>query len=300
MMKREVTMAGILFTLVMALFFISGCDTNNGPEETSETIGVQASSENECLMDINDYTRGQGRYQVRRANDGRVKVWVPSNLPSGCKVPVVHLANGTGGTCMTYGTILQNLAEYGFVATCYENMNTGQGTQAIEAIKKVMQNHSDIVDPNRIGFMGHSQGGGATMTGLSRGEDQWPNATMSGLAMQPAAGFGNAPMNWAQMSAGLTSPVCMFNGTADTLVLPFYARISWTAMTNPSQFRVWYTATSMDSTHIPTPNNPTREISVPWFRWTLLGDANACEAFKALTDTNRWDLTERHLMPACY
>ena len=42
----------------------------------------------------------------------------------------------------------------------------------------------------------------------------------------------------------------------------------------------WWSATG--ATHIPVPNVPEEQVSIPWFRWKLLGDKAACTFFKAI------------------
>lgn len=255
-------------------------------------------NDNSCLDDISDYKSGRGPFRVKRDTSGRVKMWVPE-VPSGCKVPIVHLANGIGAMCAMYSPILNNLAEYGFLAVCYEDRNTGQGTQAITAIETAIKNHKDITDPDKLGFTGHSQGGGATFTGVYRAEQKWGmSKTYSGMAIQPASGFGDAPRNWTSMYRQIQSPMSMFNGTADMLVYAPYVGMAYNALPS-SAFKVWYTATGMNSTHVPPPNTPAQEMSIPWFRWTLLGDTNACEAFKALPKAGGWRLKKSANMPEC-
>jgi hypothetical protein len=43
------------------------------------------------------------------ATSGSVRFWVP-DVPAGCKVPVIHLSNGTTLTCADYAGILERLA----------------------------------------------------------------------------------------------------------------------------------------------------------------------------------------------
>lgn len=44
------------------------------------------------------------------------------------------------------------------------------------------------------------------------------------------------------------------------------------------------------ATHIPVPNGEEQEISIPWFRWKLLGDQAACKYFKAIPMKDmRWN-----------
>lgn len=317
--KSKWAMVEIVFLLIAVLIVLAGCDGASGGDDATggddtadEEVpaggcggatdgggGIDVDTgDNSCLNRITSYAPGRGPFSVRRATSGMVKMWVP-NVPAGCKVPVVHLANGTGGMCAGYGSILSNLAAYGFLAVCYENMNTGQGTQAITAIETAIRQHSRIADPNKLGFTGHSQGGGGAIMGVYRAEQKWGmRKTYSGLAMQPASGFGNSPMNWSSLYGQIQSPVSMFNGTADMLVAPSYVRMAYNAL-RKAEFRVWYTATGAGSTHVPIPTGPTREMSVPWFRWTLLGDTNACRAFKALPNGAGWRVAASSGMPDC-
>ncbi len=298
--KTSWKLVGFVFILVAVLILTVGCedrsDNGDSPGGDFSTDGNDGS--NSCLDVINNYTPGRGPFSVKRDTSGSVKMWVPK-VPSGCKVPIVHLANGTGGMCMGYSSILNNLAEYGFLAICYESMNTGQGTQAITAVERAIREHADIADADKIGFTGHSQGGGGAIMGVYRAEQKWGmGKTYSGLAMQPASGFGNSPMNWSSLYGKIHSPVSMFNGTADILVSALYVRLAYNALPKSTP-KVWYTATGMGSTHVPIPTGPTKEMSVPWFRWTLLGDTNACESFKAMPKGSGWRLAESANLPEC-
>ena len=53
------------------------------------------------------------------------------------------------------------------------------------------------------------------------------------------------------------------------------------------------------ATHVPPPNAWVLEVSVPWFRWKLLGDNAACEAFKKLPDSSMWELREEQNVAPC-
>jgi hypothetical protein len=50
------------------------------------------------------------------------------------------------------------VATHEFLAVCYEDTNTGAGTQGITAFQTAMTNYPDLVD-NKLGSTGHSQGG---------------------------------------------------------------------------------------------------------------------------------------------
>lgn len=247
-----------------------------------------------CLDGITNY-KTTGRFRYRTETAGAVKMWVPS-VPAGCKVPVVHLANGTGARCSTYGGILTHLASHGFLAVCYENTNTGQGTQCITALETAMARHPELVD-DKIGSTGHSQGGGAAFMCLQRAEARWGSSKIyAGLAMEPASGFGDSPANWASYYAQIKSPMFMFNGSADFLVSASWVGRAFDALANDTE-AYWYEATG--AAHIPIPTRWTQESAVAWFRWKLLGDNAACRYFKSMPAGRDWNPRRNQAETSC-
>jgi hypothetical protein len=232
---------------------------------------------------------------------GMVKMWVPM-VPSGCKVPVIHLANGTTANCGNYQNALERLASHGFLTTCYENTDTGAGAFGITAFETAMMMYPDLAD-NKLGSTGHSQGGQAALVTLQLAEAKWGDMmTYTGLAMEPASGFGDQPVGetWQQSYGKIKSPVFMFSGDSatgyanssllgmdvgDGLVAISWVDEGYAALSKTVEAYHW---TSVGATHIPTPEEPEEQISIPWFRWKLLGDKAACEFFKKMTDDGKW------------
>jgi hypothetical protein len=213
-------------------------------------------------------------------------MWVPT-VPAGCKVPVVHLANGTGANCATYRPVLERLASHGFLSACYESTNTGAGKQGVQAIDTARTMHPDLVS-NKIGSTGHSQGGQAAFTVLQQAEAKWGDQfTYAGLAMQPASGFGEQPSPgpWQTVYSKIKSPMFMFSGTSDILVSASWVMQGFNALADSVEAYNW---SCSGSTHIPVPNTETMEVAIPWFRWKLLGDQKACAAFQSLKMGKCW------------
>jgi hypothetical protein len=249
-----------------------------------------------CLAGVTDFSAA-GKFQYQARHSGTVKIWVPT-VPAGCKVPIVHLANGTGASCSAYQQVLNRLASHGFLTTCYENTNTGAGTQGITAIETVYKNHADIAD-TKIGSTGHSQGGQAAFTVLEKAEAKWgPSYTYAGLAMQPASGFGSQPSPgpWSAVYGRIKSPMFMFSGTSDTLVSAAWVQRGFDALSDTIEAYNW---SAVGATHIPTPQTATNQVAVAWFRWKLLGDNEACKAFKALPDGSGWNSVKEQNAKSC-
>jgi hypothetical protein len=232
-----------------------------------------------CLDGITDY-EDAGPFMYTATKSGNVNIWAPK-VPAGCKVPVIHLSNGTGAVCADYGDALVRMATHGFLTTCYEDPNTGAGTDGITAFQTAISMYPDLAD-NKLGSTGHSQGGQAAFTCLQLAEAKWGSSYIyAGLAMEPASGFGTQPSGgtWQSIYGQIKSPMFMFSGTADMLVSAAWVGQAYSAM-NPKNEVYWWSATG--ATHIPVPNVPEEQVSIPWFRWKLLGDSAACKFFKAI------------------
>jgi hypothetical protein len=236
-----------------------------------------------CMSGITNYTTS-GPFSYTTRTVGQVKFWVPS-VPAGCKVPITHLANGTGASCSTYRSILQHMASHGFLTTCYESTATGQGTQCLQAIETALSQYPDLAD-HKVGSTGHSQGGGGAIMCVYRTEQAHGNAIrIVGHAMEPAHGYGDSPSNWATLYGQIQSPIFMFNGSSDSLVSASWVRRGYNALSGSVE-AYWYEA--VGAAHIPVPTRWTQESTVPWFRWKLLGDRQACEYFKNMPNTSSW------------
>jgi dienelactone hydrolase len=296
---------GASFSLAAGLGLASACgdasDDYNFEDEQTDAIYVDdatmllAVDESSCLAGITDYgARGPFRYTSRTV--GSIKMLIPS-VPAGCKVPVAHLANGTGARCSTYQSVLNALASHGFIATCYEDTNTGAGEQGLEALERAVSEYPQLA-AKKFASLGHSQGGQAAFVVLELAEEKFgSSATYAGLAMQPASGFGEQPRDsWQSVYGRIRSPMFMFSGTADILVSESWVRRAFSALSPSIEAYHW---SARGSTHIPTPNSETIEVAIPWFRWKLLGDTAACQQFKSLESGRNWNKVQSQNEAAC-
>jgi hypothetical protein len=256
------------------------------------------SGESSCLDGDTDFDK-DGKFTFKTEAVGAVNFWVP-DVPAGCKVPVIHLANGTGATCSAYGPALERMASHGFLTCCYENPNTGAGDQGVMAFDAAFQMYPDLA-AKRLGSTGHSQGGQAAFTVLSLAEDHFGDDYIyAGLAMEPASGFGSQPTGgtWAQLYSEINSPMFMFSAVGtDGLVSQGWVQQAYDAMNPATEVYFW---AANGATHIPVPNGEEQEISIPWFRWKLLGDNEACKYFKAIPMTNtKWQVVASQNEESC-
>jgi len=260
-----------------------GTGATGGTPQTDNGV-----SSDHCLAGITTYNNN-GPFTYRSARAGAINMWIP-DVPAGCKVPMVHYSNGTGATCLFYTAILSRLASNGFITLCYENMNTGAGTFGIEAYKAALAQYPDMAD-YRFGSTGHSQGGMAAFNTLAYAEREWGDQGIyAALPMEPASGFGANPIEgYPALYRSITSPVFMFSGLGtDTLVSQGWVQLAFGTL-SPTTEAYFYAKAGAN--HIATIGIDGAEVAVPWFRWKLLGDQQACEYFKAIPNTNpAWSL----------
>jgi hypothetical protein len=250
------------------------------------------------MAGITAYDR-PGPFKHKSLYKGLVKMWVP-DVPKGCKVPMVHLSNGTGAFCDIYRPSLERLASHGFLALCFESPLTGTGDPGMIAFDAALKEYPELAD-HKFGSTGHSQGGQAALVTLQYAEARWgAKGVYAGLAMQPASGFGLQPLTglWPTIYGKIKSPVFMFSGlVTDGLVPAPWVTSAFLAMNDKTEAHHWMRALS---THIPVPNFEEEQISIPWFRWKLLGDAKACEYFKSIPKKDPlWILRDQQNVPAC-
>jgi hypothetical protein len=261
----------------------SGSGTGVGGSRDSGTAGTTVS----CLDAITDYEHA-GPFKFEAKTAGSINFWVPM-VPAGCKVPVIHLANGTGALCSSYQSSLERMATHGFLTICYESPNTAAGDQGIKAFEAAFAMFPELAD-HKLGSTGHDQGGMAAFTVLQLAEEKWSDTMVyAGLAMEPESGSGPSPTNgtWQEVYAKIKSPMFMFSALGtDGLVSQAWVQQSYDA-TSPTEEAYFWTANG--AKHIPVPNGEEQEISIPWFRWKLLNDQKACAFFKAIPTTNpKW------------
>jgi hypothetical protein len=254
------------------------------------------SGESACLDGITNFGAA-GPFTFMAETAGSVKLWVPA-VPAGCKVPIIHLANGTGGSCGSYRAVHERLASHGFLATCYESGQTGAGTQGIMAIETAYSMYPELAG-DMIGSTGHSQGGQSSFLVLQFAEEKWGDTKIyTGLAMEPASGFGAQPSggSWQSFYGKIKSPMFMFSGTRDNLVSAGWVAQAMAALDPSIEAYNW---SAVGATHVPVPAAETAEISIPWFRWKLLGDNEACKAFRALDGGGNWNSVKEQNPKAC-
>lgn len=272
-------------------------DSDAGGPSTADSGAPYPEPEDTSCLEASGDLDKQGRFAFEAKSVQSLKLWLPK-LPAGCKTPVVHFANGTGATCSNYQPVLERLASHGFLSVCAENTNTGSGLLGMEALEAVLEMYPDLA-AHKVGSTGHEAGGQGAILSLQQLESKWgARAIYAGMAIAPASGHGSQPPGgtWQDSYANLRSPMLMMSGTQDALVSERRVADAYELL-NDNIEAYWFSG--VGALHIPVPNDYIQELAIAWFRWKLLGDVQACEYFKRLPDSERWDLRAEQNADAC-
>ena len=242
-----------------------------------------------CLAGISA-SEFQGPFSHALMREGSVSYWLPS-LPDGCRAPVVHFAVGTGASCSSYSLLLERLASHGFLVACTERSQTGYTTAGMEALETVYERFGALAGP-QIGTLGHEVGGQSALLTLVQARERWGEDSLyAGFAIAPASG-STTGADWRAAYERIEAPVFMFSGTRDQLVSERWVGRGFEALCDLSEAYHW---SAVDAPHIPVPIDFALEAAIPWLRWKLLGDEQACEVLKALPMGDRWTtVSEQH------
>lgn len=149
---------------------------------------------------------------------GLITVWYPKNT-NGEKVPMIIVANPSKMGAGNYKPFFERLASWGFVVVGNEDQQSGTGSSTsltLEAMKGLVGTHPlrDVIDYDRIGVIGYSQGGAgalAAVTEYNNGSEY--DAVFTGSAIQPEIG---KDVGWNYDTSKIAVPCFMTASTGDT------------------------------------------------------------------------------------
>lgn len=105
---------------------------------------------------------------------GLYSVYYPGCMPEGEKFPLITWGNGTCAMPEGYGSLLRFVASHGYVVVAANSVQTGSGAEMRKAIDFMFAENKDSkseffgkIDEDKVGAMGHSQGGMGTIAAAS-------------------------------------------------------------------------------------------------------------------------------------
>ncbi len=186
-------MKNLLLTLFLALLAFNALPLQ---AQIAQCTGIKTTT----LPLSGDYG-GTGQFAVTRQSipnpdpnaPAPVSVFIPANATAQNKVPIVFFAHGFGGTSFQfYETLMRQLASNGYIvvfspytANLFAT-HTVRYNQLWNGFAIAVQQNSAIMDTTRIGFAGHSYGGGAAPDMLRRAAAQGWGANGSFMFLMAA------------------------------------------------------------------------------------------------------------------
>lgn len=197
----------------------------------------------------------------------------PIGVKSGERLPLLTWGNGTFCSPTLYDELFDHIVSYGYVIVATNTSNAGTGTEMLKAVDWALAESDkpdspihDLVDKDKIGAFGHSQGGeGAVNTGA--------DPRIKALA----------PLSAGPMGTGEANIKCptFYTLTANDVVTPDSYRASYDGTKVASVYGVTNGGDHMEYTDKAdglnisglTSNDAlmTRSAIAAWFEWQLKG-----------------------------
>ena len=160
--------------------------------------------------DVKDYAMDSGDESM-----GEITVWYPS-VSEGEKVPMIIVVNPTMVTQVKYKAFFSRLASWGFVVVGNEDPQTGRGESTsvtLDAMLGLVETHPlrDVIDYDKIGIVGYSQGGSGALAAVTEYENGSNyKAIFTGSAAYPEL---SESMGWKYDLSKINIPYFMCAGT---------------------------------------------------------------------------------------
>jgi hypothetical protein len=245
-------------------------NTGNGPSDFTT-----------CSVFISSFGADPvGSADLKNTHDldfGLYTVFYPGCMPEGQKFPLITWGNGTCSMPEGYGPFLRYVASYGYIVVAANSVQTGGGTQMRKAIDFMFAENKDSkseffgkVDEDKVGAMGHSQGGMGTVAAAAdpriKSVILWSGGTSASKPFLASAGdrdIGGTPASMKNAVDAAQRPAAWL----------FYHQIpaavngSTTGTTAPGHL-----TTLMESERV-------QMVTVKWWDMMLKGDAEAKKVF---------------------
>jgi dienelactone hydrolase len=248
-----------------------------------------------------------GPFDVRRvATAGGLSshsLFVPSEVGTNGKHPLVVWTCGNGGTVDFYSSFLEHLASHGFMIVADKGSSSDRLAEVAsqgEAVDWILAENAKMggeyfgkLDVDRIAVMGHSLGSLASFATAAMNTHIKTSVHYSGGLTGNPVGFDEAPLKM------MTKPTAFLCGGADSTAGPACAM---DFMQAPPTLPVFYGVLGGASHIGPFGGTPRAgeygRAGVAWLRWQLAGDEKFKSWFAGASCTlcaSPWTVMQRNL-----
>lgn len=284
MITRKSFKAGWVLPLALA-FASSAALASNPPPEGETGTGFPL---------VNNF-EDSGPFSTTSSTDtSGCRFYRPDNLGvNGLRHPVILWGNGTGSTNSTYGSLLRHWASHGFIVAAATTSNAGTGEAMLNCLDYLQRangrswgTYSGVVDLDRVGTSGHSQGGGGA---IMSGQDSRIRAT---APIQPyILGLGHDRSSQSNQNG----PMFLMSGSSDTIAGPILNQGPVFRNANVPVF--WGTLSRAGHFEPVGDGGGYRGPSTAWLRYHLMDDETARPLFYGsncgLCSDRSWDVERK-------
>ena len=210
----------------------------------------------------------------------RYDVFYPSALEekNDVKFPLVVFVSGTGVGAFRYPTVLKRLASWGFVVVGNQDPSTFNGNSTDQTLAYMLSCNEDKnsvfcgkVDANRIGIIGHSQGGVGVFNAITNNEH---------------SALYRCAVSLSPTGEKLANAIGMVYDVSKVTIPTFMIMSSRNDVLSPQDMAEMYDRISAEKVMITRKKSHHGEMLyaadgyvTAWFMWKLQDDQEAAKAF---------------------
>ena len=287
-MKKMLKILGILLAVVLLLLLILSIYLKNkpaAPKDYQVTTEIGAEIEKKYMAN--------GNYEVAKKEQGtllsfgKFLIFYPKELEtSDKKYPVIVIQNGSGTPLSKFTTIAEHYASWGFIVIGTEEMHSWNAfgaemslrylermndNQKIEDVESIFYQK---VDFDKVGTVGHSQGGVGVITAIT--DTAHKNIYKTAVSLSPTNKELAHNLFWDYDASKINIPILLVSGEGggDDFVV------------TGDQLTAIYNDIQSDKVAMRRKNTVHNEVLykadgyvTAWFMWQLQGDTEAAKAF---------------------
>jgi hypothetical protein len=224
---------------------------------------------------IDETYASSGPYATTRDSVTGFTIFHPTNMDG--NHPIITWGNGTAAPTPSYRPLLTHLASWGFVVIASDSTWTGSGEEMLEGVDYLIDQNGTrtskfygMLDTNRIGTTGHSQGGGGAINAATD-----PRITTT-APLEPSPGN----------IRDVDGPVFLVAGASANIV----RTSSYVPANGPTVFGV---VDGMSHVAFAWNAGDARGYLTAWFMYQLQDDDYAAEAFTGdceICNASNWEV----------
>lgn len=220
-MKKILKIIFILFILIVIILASIGiyfkCLHQSVPSNYIDIVKVMNESIEKEYIRKGNYESGSKTIKLT-APSYKISIYYPKNLQNLNQLPTIISVNGSGTPASKYKSWFKHMASHGFIVLGNEDHSTGRAFSIDQIIDYLKVNDdsklkfiTEKIDWDKIGIVGHSQGGAGTLAAAS--VRKYHDLYKAVVALSPTHELFAHQLNWDYDLTKITAPVMILAGS---------------------------------------------------------------------------------------